>query len=580
MKNFIVLLVLLTFGSLNSWGQIIPTEIMYNPPESGTDSLEYLELYNAGNTTINLEGYIFSAGVNYTFGSLEIPAQSYIVICGNDTAFQNTFGFEAAAQWEDGALNNGGESLTLLNASGVEVFSLNFDDNPPWPETADGDGPSLELCDLTADFTLPGSWGAANTPTGVLIDGTEIFGTPGNMNDSDCGLNFDVRVEVSSNVFTPADITIDIGQTVLWENTGGSHNVNGTQNTFPNNPSSFSSGAPSSSNWTYTYTFNQTGLYNYQCDPHAGLGMVGTVTVIDPNAADDYPVRSIAEMTTSDANGIVDSIDQACTLVGTIHGQNRRPNGYEFALIDSNGDGIVVFSSNEINGYSANEGDELEVKGVIGQFNGSGQINADSIRLLSTANNLLEPRVVRTLDENTESEYITLESVRFTDVSQWEGDGGSFNLDLEVIETGEIVTCRIDGDFELADLSAPPQGANGETFQIVGIGGQFDNNEPFTSGYQIFPSTELDFIELSHSTQFEDFNVEIYPNPVQEILHIQDLPAEMKEIRVLDITGKTILLLKNSGTQIQLSLSNLQAGNYFIVGSIKGTRYVYQFLKQ
>jgi len=112
---------------------------MYNPPESGTDSLEYLELYNAGNTTINLEGYTFSEGVNYTFGSLELPAQSYMVICGNDTAFQNSFGFEAAAQWEDGALNNGGESITLLNASGVEVFSLNFDDNPPWPETADGD---------------------------------------------------------------------------------------------------------------------------------------------------------------------------------------------------------------------------------------------------------------------------------------------------------------------------------------------------------------------------------------------------------------------------------------------------------
>ena len=46
--------------------------------------------------------------------------------------------------------------------------------------------------------------------------------------------------------------------------------------TFPNNPESFG-------NSVLIYgpinLFNKSGLYDYQCDPHAGIGMVGTITV-------------------------------------------------------------------------------------------------------------------------------------------------------------------------------------------------------------------------------------------------------------------------------------------------------------
>ncbi|MFT4696748.1 MAG: plastocyanin, partial [Urechidicola sp.] len=44
---------------------------------------------------------------------------------------------------------------------------------------------------------------------------------------------------VSNTAFSPTDLTITVGQTVQWVNTGGSHNVNGTAATYPNNPESF-----------------------------------------------------------------------------------------------------------------------------------------------------------------------------------------------------------------------------------------------------------------------------------------------------------------------------------------------------
>jgi len=45
--------------------EIVITEIMYNPPESGTDSLEFLELYNNGVEIVNLEGFYFAEGIEY-----------------------------------------------------------------------------------------------------------------------------------------------------------------------------------------------------------------------------------------------------------------------------------------------------------------------------------------------------------------------------------------------------------------------------------------------------------------------------------------------------------------------------------
>ena len=87
------------------------------------------------------------------------------------------------------------------------------------------------------------------------------------------------NVDVASNSFTPSALTIEEGDTVIWTNTSGSHNVNGTITTFPSNPDSFGSGAVASGGWTYSYVFTTAGSYDYQCDPHAGWGMTATITV-------------------------------------------------------------------------------------------------------------------------------------------------------------------------------------------------------------------------------------------------------------------------------------------------------------
>lgn len=61
----------------------------------------------------------------------------------------------------------------------------------------------------------------------------------------------------------------------------GLHNVDGRTDTYPNNPDSFYSGPASNDNWTYSFTFEVDGTYDYECTPHVNMGMVGTITVGD-----------------------------------------------------------------------------------------------------------------------------------------------------------------------------------------------------------------------------------------------------------------------------------------------------------
>ncbi len=86
-------------------------------------------------------------------------------------------------------------------------------------------------------------------------------------------------VNVSDFKFTPNDLQISVGDTVEWQNTQGYHNVNGTTTTFPLNPESFRNDEPASSPWTWYHVFNISGIYNYQCEPHAEDGMVGMIEV-------------------------------------------------------------------------------------------------------------------------------------------------------------------------------------------------------------------------------------------------------------------------------------------------------------
>ena len=111
---------------------------------------------------------------------------------------------------------------------------------------------------------------------------TELEGIDGGIEDLRGESEVTVEVGASGNggnvAFSPAGIWIDPGTTVIWEWTGdgGDHNVVATDG-----PAPLESELIGEAGATYEFEFTEehAGITNYQCEPHASLGMLGAVAV-------------------------------------------------------------------------------------------------------------------------------------------------------------------------------------------------------------------------------------------------------------------------------------------------------------
>jgi len=152
--------------------KLVINEIMYNPLDDPDQKREYVELYNYGDLPIDLSGFSFVTGIQYTFRQgVILPSGQYLVVAKDPKyMFIHYGGINIYGPFE-GKLDNGGEILELADASGDIVDSVNFNDDPPWDVGADGTGSSLELIDPTRDNDIHDNW-RASQPLGA-------GGTPG-----------------------------------------------------------------------------------------------------------------------------------------------------------------------------------------------------------------------------------------------------------------------------------------------------------------------------------------------------------------------------------------------------------------
>ena len=165
---------------------VIISEIMYHPSSENVLE-EYIELFNQGASAVSLNGWRFSAGVNYTFTNASIPANGYLVVAANLAAFTAKYPgvTNVVGDWT-GVLNNDSEDIDLDDASGNRVDSVTYADEGDWAvrqrgfndqgfrgwawlKTHDGGGSSLELINPNLSNNSGQNWGAS----------TNVQGTPG-----------------------------------------------------------------------------------------------------------------------------------------------------------------------------------------------------------------------------------------------------------------------------------------------------------------------------------------------------------------------------------------------------------------
>jgi hypothetical protein len=121
------------------------TEIMYNPIDPNE---EFIELKNIGAETINLNLVSFTNGIDFTFPSIELAADEYIVVVGNQNIFKARYGTNVniAGQYS-GRLNNVGERIELDDAIGRTILNFRYEDG--WRSITDSEGFSLTIIDAT-----------------------------------------------------------------------------------------------------------------------------------------------------------------------------------------------------------------------------------------------------------------------------------------------------------------------------------------------------------------------------------------------------------------------------------------------
>lgn len=182
------ILFLLSIVFCTAWGQPTPpgapavviTEIMYQSPQIGADDLEFIELKNPSDTSErSLSGHSFTEGIEYQFPfGLLIPPSGYVIIAKDSIAFENTFGLPAY-QWTSGSLDDQGELILLRGQFNQVADSVVYSNNILWPQEAAGNGASIVLCTDSFANAGPENWIAANTNTGISVNGTTIFANPG-----------------------------------------------------------------------------------------------------------------------------------------------------------------------------------------------------------------------------------------------------------------------------------------------------------------------------------------------------------------------------------------------------------------
>ena len=209
----------------------------------------------------------------------------------------------------------------------------------------------------------------------------------------------------------------------------------------------------------------------------------------------NVPTYTIDQIDNTDADGLPDSLNVYCKVIGVVHGVDMQGSSSAVSFTVHDGtEGLGTYSSvATVASYTVTEGDEVRIVGDIGHFNGLLQMYVDSVTVISTGNATQTPTVVTSLDESTESELVKFENMTMVDPTQWGSGSSGYNIDIT--NGTDTVVMRIDADVDLYGAVAPVG-----MFDVVGIGGQYDFSSPHFDGYQILPRYQADITPATGAT--------------------------------------------------------------------------------
>lgn len=164
MKTLNLLFLLLC--SLCSIAQTVVITEIHHSPQKGAN-LEFIELYNAADKTIDLSNWQFKKGVHYTFSKGTIlAAQQRLLLAKNpkqlclDYKYKTKDSLSVFGPFE-GSLDGNGEQLLLVDALGQTIDQVTYKNKGAWAICAKTKGESLQLINPAFDNQIAAHWAAA-----------------------------------------------------------------------------------------------------------------------------------------------------------------------------------------------------------------------------------------------------------------------------------------------------------------------------------------------------------------------------------------------------------------------------------
>lgn len=167
---------------------LLVSELQYHPADptaaeralgfTDADQFEFIELFNPGLGTFDLNGVEFINGVYFSFTNSAIRALAagqYLLVVRNRAAFEARYGTGLPVAGEySGQFNNAGERVTVVDGQGATLIDFTYGTTLPWPTTPDGSGVSLEVINPRGNLNMAANWhpsavagGSPGTPNPV-----------------------------------------------------------------------------------------------------------------------------------------------------------------------------------------------------------------------------------------------------------------------------------------------------------------------------------------------------------------------------------------------------------------------------
>ena len=150
---------------------LVINEIMYNA-DKDNDTKDWIEIYNAGKESVNLFGWsIIDEDESHTPFVIDedyiINPDEYLIITRSETDFTSIINIENKLFGDFDFGFGGNDIVKLIDSDGVTHDSVNYDNNLPWPEGADGTGYTIELMNPKLDNNLPENWKISQSELGT-----------------------------------------------------------------------------------------------------------------------------------------------------------------------------------------------------------------------------------------------------------------------------------------------------------------------------------------------------------------------------------------------------------------------------